>query len=250
MSQFKGGYFRGPNDAFEIGLNAYQIAVYLYLTRRNNNSEAFPGYNDIAKKAGMSRSKAIQVVEELERMNLIKKEVRRSQSKYQSNIYTINDPHEVKSSLLEVVKLTPQAPEFGGAPSAPHGLPSAPHALPSAQDGLYKELDYKDPLYEEQERKYIALPSDAHSFINIYEYHFQMHMQTDHMRVTKEQSDFIISNMEKLVDYDISEEEFEEAVVEHFETLPESNNGNIIAFIYTFHRRFSVNNTVQAWWET
>jgi len=89
---------------------------------------------------------------------------------------------------------------------------------------------------------YIALPGDAHIFIPIYKQYFKEYLGKEHMRVTKKQLSYVEECLGELTEAGITEEEFEEKVREHFETLPESNNGNIIAFLSCMMRYFGIYN--------
>lgn len=60
------------------------------------------------------------------------------------------------------------------------------------------------------------------------------------MRITENQYQSIGERIEELICYGVTREEWEEAVREHFNELPKSNNGNIIAFLHTAPRRFDV----------
>lgn len=89
-------------------------------------------------------------------------------------------------------------------------------------------------------KTYTALPSGAHIFLDIYKDQFKRYKEKEHMGVTKEQLVSIENAMDRLVQFGVTEEEFLEAVIDHFENLPADNNGNVIAFLYTCMRRFEV----------
>ncbi|MBO8183438.1 MAG: hypothetical protein H0Z28_11710 [Archaeoglobus sp.] len=61
----------------------------------------------------------------------------------------------------------------------------------------------------------------------------------DHMRVSEKQLERI-RNFIELIELDggVDEELFATCVAEHFENLPQSNNGNILAFIEAAPRYF------------
>ena len=86
-------YFQVPNAIFEVGLNQYQVVVYIYLARcGNGNSKAFPSYQTIADKCGISKRKVIDTIAELEKFKLLKKTVRKSPKQGElhfSNLYTV-----------------------------------------------------------------------------------------------------------------------------------------------------------------
>jgi len=85
-------FFQAPNLIFDADLTAYEKIVYLYLCRCGNNSTAFPSYNTIAKKCGISRRKAIECVGALIEKNYITKEQRINpyDNNNFSNVYKIN----------------------------------------------------------------------------------------------------------------------------------------------------------------
>jgi|WetSurMetagenome_2_1015567.scaffolds.fasta_scaffold181471_1 hypothetical protein len=93
-------YFIAPNKIFEIGLKPNEISIYMYLLRCGNNSTAFPSYNTIANKTGMSRDTAIRVVKKLIDIELIIKTTRTKTiiTKKLNNEITLHD-----SNIYEVV---------------------------------------------------------------------------------------------------------------------------------------------------
>ncbi|WP_052098413.1 hypothetical protein [Paenibacillus stellifer] len=93
-----------------------------------------------------------------------------------------------------------------------------------------KERDLKD---------YISLPTDD-PFLKIYEIHFRKSRKKEHPRITEQQLQHIIHNIEMLQEWEITAEDFEEQVRDHFETLAKDNNGSILAFIPSFMRRFEI----------
>jgi DNA-binding MarR family transcriptional regulator len=73
-------YFRVPNQVYELGLPGHQREVLIYLYRcSNNKSDAFPSYDDMRVKLGMTRMTAIRAIKRLENRGLI--EVMRSNRK-------------------------------------------------------------------------------------------------------------------------------------------------------------------------
>ena len=212
-------YFQIPNDIFEIGLEKHELLIYMYLARcGNQGNKSFPSYNTIAKKTGISRRKVIDCVKALEDKRLLVKETRYNyeQGEHYSNVYRV--VHDVKDT-----------------PSAHHALGSAGHAPRSAGHAPYKELEYK----ELDNKELIHLPEED-DFIFFYLKTFKEYMGKDHMKV--QTCDFyrIQDAIDELKSNDISLEEWEEAVEEHFANLPKSNNGNILAFIKATKRYFDV----------
>ncbi|WP_025693906.1 hypothetical protein [Paenibacillus durus] len=92
---------------------------------------------------------------------------------------------------------------------------------------------------EKDIKRYISLPTDD-PFLKIYEIHFRKTLKKNHPKITELQLQHIMRNIELLADYEVTEEEFDEAVKEHLEQLPVKNNGSILAFIKTFMRRFEI----------
>lgn len=87
---------------------------------------------------------------------------------------------------------------------------------------------------------YISLPTDDHIFLRIYGRCFYDKFGKDHMKISPEQLSGVIDKISTLTEYDVTSSAFRDEVVEHFNTLPKSNNGNIIAFLMTCKRRFDV----------
>jgi hypothetical protein len=86
---------------------------------------------------------------------------------------------------------------------------------------------------------YIEFPFDGHIFLSIYNKYFKARFHKDHMRVTFEQEQRIMDFIHEVEGWHDTDY-FEEQVMEHFETLPKSNNGNILAFIQASFRHFEV----------
>ncbi|PAD73898.1 hypothetical protein [Paenibacillus campinasensis] len=88
--------------------------------------------------------------------------------------------------------------------------------------------------------KYIAFNSNGNSFVETYLKYFRIKKNKQHMRVTEEQYRMIHDQIKEIQSYGITIEEWEAEVKDHFENLPKSNNGNIIAFLHAAPRRFDV----------
>jgi DNA replication protein DnaD len=85
-------YFQVPNNCFEVNLNTYDLLVYIYLCRcGNHGGKAFPSYQTIADKTGMSKRKAMESVSNLMQNNYINKKPRNTTKGKQSNLYFVND---------------------------------------------------------------------------------------------------------------------------------------------------------------
>lgn len=226
MDEIEGGYFKGANSIFEISLNPFQIVVYLYITRCGNNSKAYPRYETIAKKCGMSERKAKEVVKGLVELGLLEKTVRIGSSGNQSNLYKVVNPRDAG-----------YAPHHAG-----DALGGELDALPGAggahnKELVLKELDYKKLDYK---NTYIELEFDGNVYLTLYNDYFKKKFNKDHMAVKEDQYEDIIGNIELLEINDITPGAFSEAVEEHFNKLAEGNNGNILGFIPAFPRYFEL----------
>ena len=96
-------FFQVPNAIFDVGLNSFELSVYMYLARcSNGGAKAFPSYATIAAKCGMSKRKAVDVVNLLERVLLLKKKGRRGKKKGEnySNVYTVE--HNISVEALKI----------------------------------------------------------------------------------------------------------------------------------------------------
>jgi hypothetical protein len=86
---------------------------------------------------------------------------------------------------------------------------------------------------------YITLASDGCSYTSFYLSCFYDYYNKEHMRVKEKDLGFIETGMDEIKDaFDYCE--YTEMVIEYFEQLPESNNGNILSFI-TARDRFLLN---------
>ena len=114
---------------------------------------------------------------------------------------------------------------------------------PFSQEG--KNLSPNDTKYSETEfndTDIIHLPEED-DFISIYKEIFKAYKGTNHMRVKRRDYYYILDCIEEIKNYDVTKEEWDKAVTEHFETLPESNNGNILAFLRASKRYFDIDLT-------
>ncbi|MEJ9149329.1 helix-turn-helix domain-containing protein [Bacillus smithii] len=114
-------------------LTIYEKMVYVVLRSYANSQDdtAFPSYETIAKKASMSKRKAIDCVEKLVKLGLLIKEERKKVSKNgkispTSNLYTIRRPAEVKQGVVNDM----HHPSVPDAPPLVNDMhhPSAPDA--------------------------------------------------------------------------------------------------------------------------
>ena len=86
---------------------------------------------------------------------------------------------------------------------------------------------------------YITLASDE-SFLSFYFNEYYRRFGKNHPRVTVGQKEYIEESISELKSYDIEFVTWREEVQEHFNYLPKSNNGNILAFLKTVKRHFGV----------
>ena len=111
---------------------------------------------------------------------------------------------------------------------------------PFSQEG--KNLSPNDTKYNETEfndTEYIHLPAED-DFIFFYKETFKAYKGIEHMRVKRKDYEYILYCIGEIKSYDVTKDEWIEAVGEHFETLPENNNGNILAFLKATKRYFDV----------
>lgn len=209
-------YFQVPNAVFEVGLDKHEILVYVYLARcGNHGNRAFPSYNTIAKRCGISRRKAIETVQSLEGKGLLKKEVRydASNEKHYSNVYIVN--HDIKGGAGN---------SLGSAWHAPGGEWAAPN----------KEISQKERGKEE---KNIVLPDDD-CFLSIYKEAYRQYKGAEHPPVKRSQLDKILRSIEVLRDnLDLDEEMWSMEVEDHFQNLAPTNDGKIFAFLTVLLRK-------------
>ena len=90
-------FFMVGNDIADTEeLNIYEKAICYQIARYSNNGNvAFPSYNTLAKKCGMSRRKAIDTVKDLVEKNILIKVTRlgnaETAERNESNLYALND---------------------------------------------------------------------------------------------------------------------------------------------------------------
>lgn len=208
-------YFQIPNEIFEIGLSTQEIAVYVYLARcSNQGSKAFPSYNTIASKTGMSKSSALRTVEKLISKKLIRKIKRKKPDGVEnySNIYIVE--HDLRGSVTQTPPSTTQTP-------------------PSVT-----VTPYKEPPKQELIKK-INIHRHADDYIQNYLDLFQSKYKRSHYKVTQSQLDYIEWAIETIKEW-IDLVEFTKGVIEYFREIPETNNGNILAFLESSFRWFEV----------
>ncbi len=151
-------YFQSPNEIFDQGLTAEQISVYLYLCRcSNQGSTAFPSYQTIGERCGMSRSTALRVVKRLVSLGWLIKTTRppsieNKHRDHWSNIYAVVLPsielaEQPPPSVIELAKQPP--------PSVTVTPPSVTVTPPSVTVTPYKELpnnNYSETTTQKEKR--------------------------------------------------------------------------------------------------
>lgn len=127
----KVGYFTVLNSVYDLGLDPYQLSVYVYLIRLNNNGgTAFPSINNIAEKCNMSVRKVGYVIKELEEKKLIEIEYRKEEKMNRSNVYRITSN---------------TAQHAGGTAQYAEGYAQHAGDIPhSMQEGYAQHADYKE----------------------------------------------------------------------------------------------------------
>ena len=147
-------------------------------------------------------------------------------------------------SIKEKGKIVAWEMEVYEQPSPQVGFPLV--EKPLEENPMLSTNDLRTTDLRTREKKiYINFPIDDHVFLKIYNQFFREQFGKDHMQVTEEQLDFIMENIARLEEYEITEAEFREAAEDHLLFLADSNNGSFLAFIHTFRRRFEVPHTGQ-----
>lgn len=95
-------FFSAPNIIFDLDLKWYEKLVLIYLFRcGNNNSEAYPGYGNIASNCGISRTTALRAVKELVLRKMIDIKHRpKLNRKPQSNYYQLGELPSIPQTLV------------------------------------------------------------------------------------------------------------------------------------------------------
>ena len=102
---------------------------------------------------------------------------------------------------------------------------------------LRNDTEYSDT--EINDTKYIHLPQED-EYVSFYLEAFNYHLGKEHMRVKESDYSYILDEISSIRGEGIEYTEWQEAVEEHFETLPKRNNGNILAFLKAKKRYFDV----------
>ena len=192
-------YFQVPNDIFEIGLDKHELLVYMYLARcGNQGSKAFPSYNKIAEKTGISRRKVIDIIKLLEDKKLLVKEKRYNFERGENYSNTYRVEHDIKS--------------IGSAHNA---LGSEYGALCGESSAPYKETDYKEII--KNIINVVAPNGDNIEFFNsIFNYYFDTYkkfMNKEHPLLSKKYVKQIVDSI------DVFSDEYEILKVAEWESI-------------------------------
>ena len=93
-----------------------------------------------------------------------------------------------------------------------------------------------------KKKKYMDLSIHESPFLKIYLLHYSNYFSKEHKKVSEENLNLILDQLDKIADQ-IDIEEFEEMVLHHFNNLPSKNDGNILAFIPAIPRYMSYLNS-------
>jgi hypothetical protein len=218
-------YFVAPNEIFDFeksDLSVYAKIVYLYICRCENNSKAFPSFRTIGEKCSISRNKAVDAINELVESGLIIKDSGVNKGNYGGN----------KSNTYVTVpsKLLPH--------STQDGTPIPPHGTPIPQDGINKGTKKKEPRKKELKQQYIISEND--DVFAYYSSKYKEKMGVDHPNMIHEKMDSLFLKKTTYEFYfedtlpDLNKKHVWEDLIDyHFNNLPKSNNGNILAFMDT-----------------
>lgn len=93
----------------------------------------------------------------------------------------------------------------------------------------------KDNKEKKEKKTYMDLSIHGDDFLEIYLNHFFSKFNKQHKKVSEENFDLVIRQLE-IFKEKVDIEEFEEIVENHFANLPENNDGSILPFIKSFKR--------------
>jgi hypothetical protein len=217
-------YFVAPNEIFDFeksDLSVYAKIVYLYICRCENNSKAFPSFRTIGEKCSISRNKAVDAVNELVETGLIIKVSGVNKGNYgenKSNTYVAVNPKVEKDIPRE------------GTPIPSRGTPIPHH-------GINKGTKKKESRKKELITYIIGEDNDVFSY---YSTKYKTKFNQNHPTMTYEKMDAILRKKQSYEFYfddmlpDLNPKiVWEDLIDYHFYNLPESNNGNILAFLET-----------------
>lgn len=184
----------------------------------NDKGEIFLLYTkeDIAKMLNIGPTTVYKAFKQLEKCQLIKQERQ-----------GINKPNKIY-----VAKITPTFKNECSGTSESAG--------PDIQNMKGNHTNISDTDINNT-NSYTVLTNSYHAnFLEVYFKEFQQHFGKKHMRIYPEQLDYIDECISVLKCEDVDIEEWAVQVKKHFDTLPKSNNGNILAFLPASYRYFEV----------
>jgi len=85
-----------------------------------------------------------------------------------------------------------------------------------------------------------VIKNDDCPFLSFYLAAYEHYQGKKHMRVSAESLEYIRESIDTIKFCDVSIDDWKTAVNNHFQTLPESNNGNILAFLKASFRYFEI----------
>lgn len=232
---------------FSIGhhesiIYAELVSRFNYFSDKNRLTEDgyfFNTINDLHAGTGLSEKPQRTAIKNLKKLGLIDVSLRGIPPR---RYFTIVDNFDLIRDLLELGKINQAAILV---PSQLRLLGGNKDSRIAESNTPYGRTNNTNPNNTKEiiQKVYINLPIDGHIFFNIYGRHFYNKFGKEHMKLTTEQLDEVESKIGALISYDVNATQFEEEVINHFDDLPKSNNGNIIAFLKATSRYFSVDTT-------
>lgn len=236
-------FYQTPKDLFNNPCYRYALTsdaklVYsllrdrMDLSRKNNwvneKGEIFLLYTkeEIAELLGVSSTTVYKAFKALKACELIKQEQQ-----------GLNKPNKIYIGKIDYNFSIASKPEL----SRICEICRSRHSECEGQD--IKNMNTNDTDSNKTDKKetnnlYVINHDDP--FIDIYLDIFNQFLGKKHMRVSKENLEYIDKVMEVYHSYGIEQDKFRAAVVEYFETLPPSNNGSILAFFKASKRIFDI----------
>lgn len=143
-----------------------------------------------------------------------------------------------KASIYEVINYE----RYNNSPSETldtKGVQEIPtQSKPSKDPAKATKEESKEGKNEKNNTTSFFQNEDVHPFFEIYKTVFKDMLGQDHYPVTEKQATRIMNAMNQLKERGVDHEDFEDAAYEHLSNLPDSNNGNILAFIPAINRHF------------
>lgn len=166
----------------------------------------------LSEATGLDQRNIQRALADLEKLNVITQEIKNGS--YRKIAFVKN--HDLwKSSIGEINK----------------------GAIGETNKATIGETDKEERKSKEKykEKTYIDFPINGGIFFQIYNHYFFNKFKKPHMRIAQEKEAFIHEQI-KAIESQIDVEDFKRITEYHFENLPKSNNGNILAFIQASKR--------------